>query len=548
LGCVDAVTSWRSTDRRTRLERHDPFDVASALLIAALLGLALLSLRHYSISNDEEVQHRYGQMILAYYASDLTDRSLFNFQNLYLYGGLFDVVALLLGHILPGDIFAIRHGLCAVTGVGGIVATWAIARMIAGPRAGALAALALAVCGVWYGAMFNHTKDIPFAAAMIGATYFLLRATRDLPRPRLSDLLYFWLLMGAALGQRALGLLFLCYVPIAIALHAPRPFALSNAARFLGRSLVLFVPAFALAYLVMVAAWPWAVTGLLNPIRAIFAFTHFQYPIKTLLSGTTYLMGQVPRTYVPIYLAIKLPLVLLTGAALSLLAIVRIRAAATAIERLRVRETVLVAVTAIVPVLLHVAGHGPAFSGMRHFTFVVPPLAVLAGIGFNLVLEWAEARSRRLARAAFAGVAVWLLWTGSVLMRLHPYEYLYFNETVGGLRGAAQRYDTDYWVNIMHEAVTGLEQVLDREGQPPRHYLVAVCGERLPFEHEAARYGRLRLAAGDDRADFFIAPTHMRCDQALDGTVIVKIERMGTLIGVVKDRRGLPVSDLMHNH
>jgi len=76
----------------------------------------------------------------------------------------------------------------------------------------------------------------------------------------------------------------------------------------------------------------------------------------------------------------------------------------------------------------------------------VPPLAVLAGIGFNLVLEWAEARSRRLARAAFAGVAVWLLWTGSVLMRLHPYEYLYFNETVGGLRGAAQRYDTDYWV------------------------------------------------------------------------------------------------------
>jgi len=26
--------------------------------------------------------------------------------------------------------------------------------------------------------MFNHTKDIPFAAAMMGATYFLLRGAR----------------------------------------------------------------------------------------------------------------------------------------------------------------------------------------------------------------------------------------------------------------------------------------------------------------------------------------------------------------------------------
>ena len=34
--------------------------------------------------------------------------------------------------------------------------------------------------------MFNHTKDIPFAAAMMGATFFLLRAARDLPRPRLA--------------------------------------------------------------------------------------------------------------------------------------------------------------------------------------------------------------------------------------------------------------------------------------------------------------------------------------------------------------------------
>src|ERR1700682_300817 len=82
-----------------RLAHRDPFDLASMLLLTALVLGALLIFRDYAISNDEEVQHRYGEMILAYYASGLTDTSLFEFRNLYLYGGLFDIVAVLLAHV-----------------------------------------------------------------------------------------------------------------------------------------------------------------------------------------------------------------------------------------------------------------------------------------------------------------------------------------------------------------------------------------------------------------------------------------------------------------
>jgi hypothetical protein len=72
---------------------------------------------------------------------------------------------------------------CALVGIAGIGGTYATARLVAGPRAGAIAAFALATCGPWYGSIFNHTKGIPFASAMIGATYFLVRAGRDLPSP-----------------------------------------------------------------------------------------------------------------------------------------------------------------------------------------------------------------------------------------------------------------------------------------------------------------------------------------------------------------------------
>ena len=176
--------------------------------------------REYAVSNDEGLQHHYGELIVAYYKSGFTDKSVFDFGNLYLYGGLFDVIAVLLAHVLPFDLYDIRHVMCAVAGIGGVAATWATARMIAGPRAGLLAGLALALCGVWYGGMFNHTKDVPFASAMMGATFFLLRAARDLPDPRRRDILWFGILLGAALGLRATGLLMVGYAVALIGLRS----------------------------------------------------------------------------------------------------------------------------------------------------------------------------------------------------------------------------------------------------------------------------------------------------------------------------------------
>jgi hypothetical protein len=523
----------RTTPPRPRAA--DPYDVAAWILLAVLSVLALLTFRDYAISNDEEVQHRYGELIVAYYQSGMIDRTVFEFKNLYLYGGLFDTLAVLLGRAVPADVFAIRHVMCAITGIGGLAAVWATGRLLAGPRAGLLALAMLAVCGPWFGSMFNHTKDIPFAAAMAGATYFLLRATRGLPRPRLADLALFGLLLGAALGQRALGLLLVFYVPVAIAIHVPAPVTVPGAVRFMLRSLLLFVPALALGYLIMIAAWPWAALGLFNPVRGLFAFAKFQYPIETLLAGETFEMAKVPRWYIPAYLAIKLPIVALLGAAIAVLA------AIAGLREQRARETAFVAFTAAFPVACQVILRGPAFSGLRHFLFVLPPIAVLAGIGFDTVLAWLEARLRGMAIAAKVALALALAWPASQIVRLHPFESLYFNELVGGLSGASTRYDTDYWVNSMHEMVAGLESYLDRENaQQPQQYFVAVCGERLAFEKEAdLRKGRLRWAEGDQPADFFIAPTHNRCDTVIDGKVIVTVERMGVPIGVVKDRRSI---------
>ena len=374
---------------------HDRLALAA---FAALGVLVVLTFGDYAISNDEAVQHHYGELILSYYSSGFLDRTLFQYDNLYLYGGLFDVVAILLDRILPFDIFTIRHFLCALTGIGGIIATWAVARLVAGPRAGLLALLALAVCGPWYGTMFNHTKDVPFAAAMMGATYFLLRGARDLPRPRLFDLSMFGLLLGCALGLRTTGLLMVGYAGLLVLLRLPDLANWNERTRFVGGSLLRALPAFVLAYAIMIAAWPWASLEPLNPVRAIFAFAHFQYTIRTLAFGEIYEMAAVPRWYVPAYLAIKLPLTILGGALIAFIATAWTARRDGILRSAQQREIALLAFIGLFPVLCQVIGHGPAFTGMRHFIFVVPPLAALAGIGFDALLTKLETRSRLRCR------------------------------------------------------------------------------------------------------------------------------------------------------
>ena len=398
--------------------------------------------------------------------------------------------------------------------------------------------------------MFNHTKDIPFAAAMMGAVYFLLRAARFLPRPRPHDVIGFGILLGAALGIRVLGLLLIGYAGLAILLHVPqwRAGPMRERLSFFAQSVIALSPAFLTGYVIMIAAWPWAALAPLNPLRGLIDFGEFHYQIRTLLNGQIYEMAGVPRWYVPAYLLLKLPLIILAGVVVALLSVLQPGPATPQLPDRRIETLLLMAIAAF-PIICEVIAHGPAFTGLRHFLFVVPVFAVLTGIGFDGLLEYCGQRNRWIARGAALVLAMSLIWNAGILIRLHPYQYLFYNPLVGGLQGASGRYVTDYWVNIMPEAVDDLEDFvakLDASEGSAHRYTVAVCGERLPFEKEAN--SRLQWTADWNKAEFFIAPTHMNCDRALDGKVISSISRMGARIGVVKDRRALVQPALAGTH
>jgi len=511
--------------------------VLAGALLAALLLFVVATFKQHGISNDEPVQHTYGRLLLDFYSSGLTDLRAFDYLNLHLYGGLFDIIAAALEPWVTLSVWDLRHLLSALFGLVGIVFVGLTARHIAGPRAGCLAAMLLGLTGAWSGAMFTHTKDVPFAAAMIAATYFTTRLLSRLHAPQRSDIIGTGLGIGAALGLRVGGLFAVIYLLIGLAVVlVPTQRSLADWQRTLRQ---LWAPLSVIALItvvVMALAWPWSVMGWHNLFDAATKFSHFSFDMKTQLAGQMYEIGDVPRTYLSWYLLIRLPELLLAGLVL---------AGVLAARGLWQRQVTLAQVNTLLPVLLaglfplaYTLATSPAlYNGIRHFTFVVPPLAVLAALGLDGLLS--RIRTRRISMLL---VTTALLATGLdnllLLVRLHPYQYVAYNHLIGGTAGAYERYELDYWSDAARESALLLNHLLrDELGNAPAGLTVAFCGESAQVNEFLDP--RFRVVRDWPSADFYIAATQTGCDRVMSGTLIGEVSREGVPLMVVKDRREL---------
>src|SRR5215216_2325 len=120
-----------------------PDRVTVAVLIAAA-AVVLLTFGDYGLGWDDYTHAEYGELLVAFFASGFRDQRAFSWVNLYMYGGGFDLIAALLGKMLPFTVFETRRLAGGLVGLIGLIAVWRTARRLGGPRAGLLALVVLA--------------------------------------------------------------------------------------------------------------------------------------------------------------------------------------------------------------------------------------------------------------------------------------------------------------------------------------------------------------------------------------------------------------------
>jgi hypothetical protein len=460
---------------------HRVIAVAAALLL--LVVMVALS-RDFGFTWDERFQQRYGEQIWDYLHGRLP-RAAFDTDegNQYLYGGLVEIAAVGAQHLVQADTYVVRHVVNAVFGWAGIVIIGVAAGAAFGRRTGWLAALLLVLAPRYFGDAMNNPKDVPFAAmamAVLGLTL-----TLDWARPRLS-----WgraaalaTFIALAINIRPLGLVLYLYAGGVIGLG-------SLLAAWFGtdgdrwRAFRDTVIRLAVMGLVAIPAgsifWPYAqAQPFARPLSAFVKTTQLDWAkgFDVLFAGQDLGAGALPWTYVPVWLVLSLPPVIVVGAALSWLVVRRGRQEAVAWAGL--------AAFAATPVLAAVVRNATIYDGIRHLLFVLPPLVALAAAGWTALID---TRARMVALGLLvAGMAEPLIFQ----VRNHPNQIVYFSPLAGGPRSAFARYDMDYWGNSVLQAVEWVDAVARRSGTP-----LIVSGNPIQaVDADAGRFKSLQVVA-----------------------------------------------------
>jgi hypothetical protein len=497
--------------------------------LAAMIVVAAATFGDYGIGADEWNTAHYGDMSLRWYLTLGADTSSFDYFDLHYYGAALYALMSALAHLDPARDFAIRHGLTMLCGLIALAGTWRLGRRLGGPWSGLAALLLLALLPYFWGQMAVLPVDAPFAAIMTWTLLAMLRYGDELAKPRLSSVLLLALIGGLAAGLRvgAIPILVLDFAATVIVFafvgRVPlRPLAL----RLLWQGPLIL----AVVWIVMLLCWPWAlVDPFAHPIEAM---THFKkLPINFTFPfwGETVRTTQLPWTYIPGYLLAKLPL--------SFLAAIFAIPLAAALE-CRDREAnrrfapafAVIAFAAAMPVAAAIATHATLYDGIRHFLFILPPLAALAGFAVVRIAQMHMLARMAVALAAAASALLIL----RAMAALHPYEYIWFNSLAGGVHGTVGKFEQDYWAIAESELVGRLRAKLRAEGTEfaPHRYKVCVwwndISEIVP--------STCIKTEGDAPTEFVVAPQRFPCAPP-DAPAIVTVVRDGVELGRVADLR-----------
>jgi len=132
----------------------------------------------------------------------------------------------------------------------------------------------------------------------------------------------------------------------------------------------------------------------------------------------------------------------------------------------------LVIVWLIFPVLRVSIPSGVNFDGVRHFLEFVPAAAIIAGFGLDQSINWVVSKNWiQLITARIVVIILIIINLFQAYTLFYPYMHLYYNQFVGGLAGAKDKFlgneATDYWAGSYRP---GMEWV--NKNAPPNSYLV----------------------------------------------------------------------------
>ena len=494
-------------------------------LIAVYGVVVLMTFSSYGITTDEPLHVAYGEHIAKWYGSFFRDHTVFMASNLWLYGGFFDVVIYVLKQVVPMDVYELRHLVCGLVGVLGVWGAYRLGALLGGPRAGFLAALFLILTPRYYGHVFNNTKDIPFAVGYLWSLYYLVRCVGVLPHLSRDMIWKLGVALGLTFGIRSSAALLVCYMGLFFGLRYVQVWRFENAEivknwwrqilRLLGVGLVTYVTVF--PFFPYLHLHP--ITGLLDSLTAFSKFPEVHY---NFYQGHYIASNALPWHYILQWLLITIPEFVMLGLLVGVICLI-LEKSSTWLSSVRGLQIGMLVFAGVFPIVFGVVSHTPLLNGIRHLTFVIPPLVVVSALGVSEAVRLVKQIWVLRVTGAVIGLAMLSVVFDMVMM--HPNQYVYFNRIFGGgLAEAATSYDTDYWNNTYKQGVRWIEEQA-KSKTDERKPVIGSLYKNVAYMVDRSRFEFRRTQL--HQANFYLGNAFFDAHRAIPGEVLHTVDVQG---------------------
>jgi hypothetical protein len=282
-----------------------------------------------------------------------------------------------------------------------------------------------------------------------------------------------------------------------------------------------------IAFCSMIVFWPYLWPDPFGRLLQALAISAAYPDVHlTLYKGVIYDAPDIPRSYLPVLLMVQLTETTL------LLAVAGIWSMR---KRFRRDLVTLTTVWFILPAAIIVLLRVNLYNNFRQFLFILPPLFLLAGLG----LDWLFTSFQRpVGRVVILFLAMLPGLYANVA--LHPYQYVYYNQLVDGVRGAYRVFELDYWNLAFRECQEYVNQHADKNANvyvgETKSNILAFARPDLIFN---AFGGRTRDAM---KYDYLIVSTAKNGDLKFgEFPIVFVVERAGVpLAYILQPTFGIP--------
>jgi hypothetical protein len=290
------------------------------------------------------------------------------------------------------------------------------------------------------------------------------------------------------------------------------------------KAIVLLIPYTLISLLVMYLTWPYLWGNVVNHfIESITVMAHYPWHGLILFRGVLTAEKDLPRYFIPYLMAIQL-----TEVMPPLFIIGLVYSAWRALKGNQKEPFILIVFWFILPLSAVIIIGSTVYDNFRQLLFLLPPIFLAGGIVLEIVFKKVTGNAFRfliLCVLVFPGVYADI--------DLHPYQYVYYNSYVGGVRGAFRKYELDYWGTSFRQAAQYVNETAPLNAQG------VVLEPMQPFQDFARpdlKLYSLSEVKPDQHYDFLVASDHKNEDQALCRSVdpALTISRDGAILAVVK--------------